>query len=94
MGGYQSLRPTTTNLRRKMVGWSWSWRISKVVLFKNISMAFRRVCDKQPSFTVVDGELVSEAGSNPEKEADKMAEGPDANIDDVVVVEDADEGTT
>ena len=43
---------------------------------------------------VIDGELVSEAGSSPEEEANKMAEGLDANIDDVVVMEDADEGTT
>ena len=43
---------------------------------------------------VVDGELVSEAGSSLEEEADKMGKGSDANIDDVMVVEDADEGTT
>jgi len=43
---------------------------------------------------VVDGELVSEAGSSPEEQADKMAEGLDANVDDVVVVENANEGTT
>jgi len=35
-------------LRRKMVDWSWSWRTLKVVLFKNISMAFKSVYDKRP----------------------------------------------
>ena len=43
---------------------------------------------------VVDGELVSEAGSSPGEEVDKVAEGPDANVDDAVVVEDADEETS
>jgi len=43
---------------------------------------------------VVDGELVSEAGSSREEESDKVAKGPDANVDDAVVVEDVDEETT
>ena len=42
---------------------------------------------------VMNGELVSEAGSSPEEEADKE-EGTDANINGAVVVEDADEETT
>ncbi|QCE06826.1 hypothetical protein DEO72_LG9g1840 [Vigna unguiculata] len=73
-------------LRRKMVDWSWSWRTLKDI---NVSDA-RFDVNKD----VVDGELVSEAGSSLEEEADKMGKGSDANIDDVMVVEDADEGTT
>jgi len=43
---------------------------------------------------VVNGELVSEAGSSPEEEADKTAEELNANIDEAAVVRDANEGTT
>ncbi|QCE03846.1 hypothetical protein DEO72_LG8g1875 [Vigna unguiculata] len=42
---------------------------------------------------VVDGELVSKAGSCPEEEA-KKAKGPDANIDDALVVDNVDGETT
>jgi len=41
---------------------------------------------------VVDGELVSEAGSSPEEEADKTTKAPDTNVDLVVVVGDATDG--
>jgi len=43
---------------------------------------------------VVDGQLISEAETSLEEEVEKVALNPDANIDEVVVVEDADEGTT
>ena len=43
---------------------------------------------------VVDGQLISEAETNPKEVVEKITEEPDANIDDVVVVEDVDEGTT
>jgi len=43
---------------------------------------------------VVDGEVVSEARSSLEETPANMAEESNANIDEVVVVEDADEGKT
>ncbi|QCE03826.1 hypothetical protein DEO72_LG8g1854 [Vigna unguiculata] len=43
---------------------------------------------------VVDGQLISEAETSLEEEAEKMAVDPDANTDEAVVVEDVDERTT
>ena len=43
---------------------------------------------------MVDGRIISEVETNPEEKAEKMAADLDANTDEVVVVEDVDEGKT
>jgi len=43
---------------------------------------------------VIDGQLISEAETNPDEEAEKMVVDEDVNTDEAMVVEGVDEGTT